>query len=162
MKRIFVLALVLFFPSFLFAKTGIGIQGGAKFTPSADADVGFNLRSEFSPWGIAVSYNLKDKSIDLVLDNWWIYKKINSRLNWFALWGMSFSGKVENKSFAETGARLGMGLNVFCFENRCLEFYAHSVWNPSVGVYYDRDDEEYSLRFVPACFPLNAGVRFWL
>lgn len=59
MKRIFVLALVLFFPSFLFAKTGIGIQGGAKFTPSADADVGFNLRSEFSPWGIAVSYNLR-------------------------------------------------------------------------------------------------------
>ena len=101
MKRIFVLALVLFFPSSLFAKTGIGIQGGAKFTPSADADVGFNLRSEFSPWGIAASYNLKDKSIDLILDNWWIYKKINSRLNWFALWGMSFSGKVENKSFAE-------------------------------------------------------------
>ncbi|MBQ0039631.1 MAG: hypothetical protein KBS64_04320 [Treponema sp.] len=157
-------ALVLVFMlagSTAFAKTGVGIQGGIKFSPEADVCSGLVLRSDHSPWGLAASWNIEEKSLDLVLDNWVFYKKINAAASWFALWGMSYSGRFENECFIETGARLGVGANVFFFDSRSLEFYAQTAWNPSVGMYYDRDEKECSLRFVPACFPINAGIRFW-
>ncbi|MCQ2241359.1 hypothetical protein [Treponema sp.] len=162
MKKILLFIGCMFFCSVAFAKVGCGVQGGVKFSPSPDGSTGITIRSEYTPWGISASYNFKEKSADLILDNWWVYKKMNSNINWFALWGMSFGGRIENESYVETGARVGIGINAFCFESCCLEFYTHAVWNPSVGVNYDRDDEKYSFRFVPACFPINAGIRVWL
>ena len=159
MKKILVFLACIFMGSVAFAGIGFGVQGGVKSDPSLDCSAGISVRSEFSPWGISASWNIREKSADLVLDNWWIYKKINSRINWFALWGMSFGGKFENEFYGETGARVGIGINAFCLENRGLEFYTHAVWNPSFGLNYDSGDEKFTFRFVPACFPVNAGIR---
>lgn len=150
----------------MFARAGIGIQGGASLTPKVDDyhdfSAGITLRSDYTPWGIAANWNFREKSVSLVLDNWWVYKDMDSCINWFAFWGMSFGGKFENRYFADTGARVGAGMNAFLFDSRCLEVYAHAAWNPSIGAGYSRDSKKYFLRFVPACFPVNAGLRVWM
>lgn len=148
--------------SFSYAKNAIGIQSGIKIDSSFDYNTGINFRSDFSPWGIAASYNIKQKSVDLVFDNWWIYKKINSNINWFTLWGISFGAKTENKLLFETGSRLGIGMNFFCFNNRFFELYFYSAWNPSVGINYNKEDSKTSFCFTPNCFPSNIGFRIWI
>lgn len=161
-KRFLLLAMLMFSSMLLHAKTGLGIQGGIRFTPSPEGCFGITGRSESSPWGVEISYDFREESINLVLDNWWIYKRIDSNLNWFALWGLSFGGRLKNEAYLDTGSRVGIGLNAFCFESRCLELYAQAAWNPTVGIDFDRDGKKYSVRVTPACFPVNAGIRFWL
>ncbi len=147
--------------AFLFAKTGIGIQGGIKIDMGADLVEGITFRTDMSPWGIAIDCNHEEKSVDLILDDWWIVKRLSNNVNLYAFWGMSFGARFESSWYGETGPRVGAGLSAFLFRNRFLELYVQSAWNPSIGVNWDEEDEEFSLRFRPACFPANAGIRFW-
>ena len=166
MKRIVPFVFFLFLLNFTaIAKTGVGVFAGGDFSfniePESNLTAGISLRSDLSPWGISASWNFSGKSAELALDNWWICKKISPSLNFYALWGMSFGGRFENEFYGQTGARLGFGFDAFLFKNRSLEFYAQSAWNPSIGMNYNSDGRKFSLRFVPACFPVNAGCRLW-
>lgn len=161
MKKTLMAVIVMVSSAFLFARTGIGIQGGAKIDMGVDHVEGMSIRSDRSPWGISLDCNFKDKSADLILDDWWIVKRLSNNVNLYTLWGMSFGARLENTWYGETGPRLGAGIDVFLFKGRCLEFFAQAAWNPSIGANWDGEEDELSLRFRPACFPVNGGIRLW-
>lgn len=151
--------------TFALAKVALGITGGVdlriKAEPESHVTSGISVRSDMSPWGLEAHWNFNERSLALFLDDWWICKRLNSMLNFYTFWGLSFGLKFENEFYAQTGPRLGLGIDVFLFKNRSLEFYVQGAWNPSLGMNYDRDDEKYSFRFVPSSFPVNSGIRFW-
>ena len=172
MKKTLMAVIVMVSSAFLFARTGIGIQGGAKIDMGVDHVEGMSIRSDRSPWGISLDCNFKDKSADLILDDWWIVKRLSNNVNLYTFWGMSFGARLENEWYGETGMRLGgslrgtgsrvgAGVDVFLFKSRCLEFFAQAAWNPSIGANWDSEEDELSLCFRPACFPVNGGIRLW-
>lgn len=161
MKKKLTLFFCFLISSLICAKAGTGTQGNLKLGNPIDFGVGKTYRSEFSPWGVAVSFNFREISADVVFDNWWVYKEFAPHVNWFSIWGMSFGGKFKNAYYAETGSRLGIGMNAFILKKRNLELYNQIAWNPTIGIDYDHDDKKYSFRFEPVNFPFNTGARFW-
>ena len=114
------------------------------------------MNAHFSPDSLEF---LNEFSVDV--DNWFVYERLSSHLDFFVLWGISGGAKVCHSSeyySAGTGARFGGGLS-FMFFRRSLELALQAVWNPYFAI--EKDDGDFGIFGRPLNFPLSAAVRFW-
>ncbi|MBB5226170.1 hypothetical protein DYE50_10145 [Treponema ruminis] len=160
MKKFF-LAFFIFagFSSLSFARVGLG--GAFSYSLSADSHemVSFSARSDESPWCLFFNSQLKENTITLFLDDWFINERLARHLDYFVLWGMSYGATFEaDKTVFAMGCRFGAGFDMFFF-NRRLEFFGQAVWNPYFGA--SKEDGSCSLLFRPVNFPCTAGLRLW-
>lgn len=157
------------------AKMGVGVQGNLYLHSELPASSDFSfmhdeikpfvggaitLASNHTPWVFALNVKPEPWYVGVTADNWFVYKTIGGNFNYFVFWGISGGVELEGVYGLNTGARLGLGVNLFC-ARRHLELYAQTAWNPFFGVNLKRGDGD--LFFIrPIHFPVNAGLRVWL
>ena len=166
-----VLSLVPFFAS---AKIGVGVQCDVYVRSELPASHEFSFKdgvssyigdsitiaSNHTPWVFALQLKGNPWYVGVAADNWFVYKAISSFADYYFFWGVSGGMELEGVYGLNTGARAGVGINVF-LAHRHLELYAQGAWNPCFGVNLKRDDGD--LFFVkPFVFPLNLGLRLWM
>ena len=152
----------------LSAAVGIGVQGDAAVRselPSGTdgafpCGASLTLATDTLPWVFAVQARLNPLYIGFTADNWVVYQPLGRAASWFAFWGISGGGELEDACGINTGARLGVGANLFLFR-RHLELYALAAWNPTFGVNLTPDDSDERLFVQPLFFPASAGLRVW-
>ena len=153
---------VLFSASFAFAEYGLG--GDAGFNSSlfiekeGEPALGISFRSDESPWCVTAFAEPFDSTAGIFLDNWFVYEKAGSLLEFFTFWGAGLSGNYFGNSLY-FGPRLGIGFDMFLSENRNLEFYLQGAWHPRFG-YKKNNDFDFS--FKPFSIPVNGGLRIWV
>ena len=161
MNRKFILAVFIFsfFLSFSFSNVGLGGSFSYVASTSPHMQVSFTAKSDHSPWTVFFNAHLKENTISVFADDWFINERIAEHLDYFVLWGISAGATFEDdKTIIATGCRFGAGLDFF-FLKRSLEFFAQSVWNPYFGI--KKKNNDCSAVFKPITFPCTAGIRFW-
>lgn len=147
----------------LFAKNGIGVQGGIVFSKetfeeSPDYICSATFAGDWTPWVASANYSTASKRISLVFDNWVIYRKISGSLNYFLFWGVD-AGFCPSEKELNSGARLGGGINVFFGENNSVELFIQTAWDLIYGI--KKEDSDFKFFIDPLNFPVSGGIRFW-
>lgn len=165
MKKIFLLNIIIFSVMFsAAARCGAGFHGGADFSRENIEDkslafVSVSFAMDSSPWVGSLEYNFKNKTVEMIFDNWIIYKKIKGSLNGYFLWGLGFGASVSDSKSFFSDSRLGAGLNFFAGKNNIFEFCVQTVWALTYGI--KKDGSDFSLFIDPLRFPVSGGIRFW-
>ncbi|MBR4599747.1 MAG: hypothetical protein IKO39_06845 [Treponema sp.] len=159
MKKVFLALMLLAFCPLVFAHVGLGGSFTYNASTSPSCAASFTARSDESPWGIFMNAHLKENTVSIFADNWFVNERLAEHLDYFVLWGISLGTCFEKKSYDfGTGCRFGAGLDFFFFK-RHLEFFAQAVWNPYFGV--KKEDGKWSPLIRPVNFPCTAGLRLW-
>ena len=152
-KKIIALLLVVALASTgaVFAKTGLGLQGG--YAGGLGAAVTFKLDS--LPCVFAVDFGFPAGGLYVgATADWWIANpKIEGTWGWY--YGVGLAGTVVLTDPLYFGAygRALIGTNVYLFDN-FLELYLQAAWQPGLVITSD-------IYPVLLNFPVNAGFRFW-
>lgn len=138
----------------VFAKTGIGAQGG--FVAGENAPGGaLTFKLESIPCVFAVDAMLGSYTSVGVTADWWIANpKIEG--SWGYYYGVGLAGSVnigENSGSVGVGARALVGTNVYLLDN-FLELYLQAAWQPMLWI-----ADPITPNFF--CIPVNIGFRFW-
>lgn len=153
-KKIIALLLVVALASTgaVFAKTGLGIQGG--YTVGGFGSAALTFKVDSLPCVFAADFYLGNSfGLGLTAD-WWIANpKIEGTWGWY--YGVGLAGTIHlGDIFAlAVGPRALVGTNVFFIDN-FLEFYVQAAWQPVLSIVPD-------FGFGWKSFPINAGFRFW-
>ena len=153
-KKIIALLLVVALASTgaVFAKTGVGVQGGYNFGGGAGAALTFKLDS--LPCVFALDLGLGNGIAVGLTADWWIANpKIEGTWGWY--YGVGLAGSLYLGDVLHFGAygRALVGTNVFLLD-KFLELYLQAAWQP--GLYIAS-----GIQPVLVSFPINAGFRFW-
>ncbi|MBQ6058393.1 MAG: hypothetical protein IJJ70_08355 [Treponema sp.] len=140
------------------ASADIGLGGAFGFDLGFDTPVfaAATVRFDTMPWVLYANYYSSEARVDAVADNWFINEHLTGVLDWYAFWGISASTGFADGFELTTGARIGAGLDWFILDQRQLEFFVQAAYNPRIGVNFDD-----GFAFVPLCFPLSTGARWW-
>ena len=154
-KKIIALLLVVALASTgaVFAKTGLGLQGGYVVGGDAGAAVTFKIDSLPCVFAVDLGFPAGGLSLGVTAD-WWIANpKIEGTWGWY--YGVGLAGTIHlGDIFAlAVGPRALVGTNVFFIDN-FLEFYVQAAWQPILSIVPD-------FGFGWKSFPINAGFRFW-
>lgn len=153
-KKIIALLLVVALASTgaVFAKTGLGIQGG--YTVGGFGGAALTFKVDSLPCVFAADFYIGDSfGLGLTAD-WWIQNpKIEGTWGWFYGVGLAGSLYLGNTIGLAVAPRALIGTNVFFIDN-FLEFYLQGAWQPTLGILP-------SISFDLVSFPINAGIRFW-
>ena len=143
-----------------FGYVALGAQGGYSAAQEGFGFASVTATTDGSPWVFSLDWGWEDAHLAFNADDWFVHHWIAYPLAFFVFWGISGDVQLEGDFHATTGARVGIGADVFLFRKRNVELYAQGAWNPCIGVEVD-DGDDVGLLFLPLCFPVSAGVRFW-
>ena len=154
-KKIIALFLVVALASTgaVFAKTGLGLQGGYVVGGDAGAAVTFKIDSLPCVFAVDLGFPAGGLSLGVTAD-WWIQNpKIEGTWGWY--YGVGLAGSLSLGDVLNFGAygRALVGTNVFLLD-KFLELYLQAAWQP--GLYIAS-----GIHPVLVSFPINAGFRFW-
>ena len=153
-KKIIALLLVVALASTgaVFAKTGLGIQGG--YTVGRFGGAALTFKVDSLPCVFAADFYIGDSfGLGLTAD-WWIQNpKIEGTWGWYYGVGLAGSLHLGNTIGLAVAPRALIGTNVFFIDN-FLEFYLQGAWQPTLDILP-------SIGFYLVSFPINAGIRFW-
>lgn len=161
-KRLLAPLLLTLLASSCFGYVALGAQGGYSAGQDGFGFASITLTTDGSPWVFSLDWGWEDTRLAFNADDWFVHRWIAYPAALFVFWGISGDVQLEGDIHATTGARLGIGVDVFLFRRRNVELYAQGAWNPCIGVEVDEEDDEAALLFLPVCFPVSAGVRLWL
>ena len=158
--KIFLIA-VLFsaVPAIVSSQAGMGAAFSYTASTSPESLVSFTARSDLSPWVFFMNAHLKENTLSLFADDWFINERISNHLDYFVLWGVSAGVRFDEDIFeVGTGCRFGAGLDFF-FLKRRIEIFSQAVWNPYFAI--KKEESDFSPVFCPANFPGTLGLRLW-
>ena len=153
-KKIIALLLVVALASTgaVFAKTGVGVQGGYNFGGGAGAALTFKLDS--LPCVFALDLGLGNGIAVGLTADWWIANpKIEGTWGWYYGVGLAGSVHLGDPLGLAVGARALVGTNVFLIDN-FLELYLQAAWQPTLSILPKPGVSLFSV-------PVNGGFRFW-
>lgn len=153
-KKIIALLLVVALASTgaVFAKTGVGVQGGYNFGGGAGAALTFKLDS--LPCVFALDLGLGNGIAVGLTADWWIANpKIEGTWGWYYGVGLAGSVHIGDPLGLAVGARALVGTNVFLIDN-FLELYLQAAWQPTLSILPNVGFSLFSV-------PVNGGFRFW-
>jgi hypothetical protein len=140
-----------------FAKTALGLQGGATVGSGVGGNVAVTFKVSSVPCVFAVDLGMAGGQLGYVgvTADWWAFnKRLAGMLNWYFAPGIAVGANFYGNAFnyVEFGPRFVLGLNAFVIEP--LELYAQVAWQPMIWV----SDQLY---WGWNNFPINFGFRFW-
>lgn len=144
--------------SSVFAKTGIGAQGGfSAGTNNVGAALTFSVSD---PWYFAVTLDgigSEGLSVGVTADNWLKRSRIEGAWGWYYGWGVAGSVNIGGSNM-ELGVapRLLIGTNVFVA--KVFEFYLQAAWQPTLSLVLG---DKVALKPYPFVIPVHFGFRFW-
>lgn len=153
-KKIIALLLVVALASTgaVFAKTGLGVQGGYTLGGGAGAALTFKLDS--LPCVFAVDLGFWNGIAIGVTADWWIQNpKIEGTWGWFYGVGLAGSVHLGEPLGLAVAPRAVVGTNVFLLD-KFLELYLQAAWQPTLSILPDVGFNLFSV-------PVNGGFRFW-
>ena len=153
-KKIIALLLVVALASTgaVFAKTGVGVQGGYNIGGGPDAALTFKLDS--LPCVFALDLGLGNGIAVGLTADWWIANpKIEGTWGWYYGVGLAGSARIGDPLELTVGARALVGTNVFLIDN-FLELYLQAAWQPTLSILPNVGFNLFSV-------PVNGGFRFW-
>ena len=121
LKKFLLIFVFVSLPLFAFSDVGLGGAFSYNLSTSPTSAVSFTARSDESPWCIFLNAHLKNNTITVFADDWFINERIATHLDYFVLWGIS-AGFSFNENFTDfgTGCRFGGGLDFFFFERHLV------------------------------------------
>lgn len=156
MKKLFsVLAvLMLLGTANVFAKTGVGLQGGPTIGNSVSGDGALTFKLQSLPCVFAIHASSFNPVNLAVTADWWIANpKIERNWGWFYGVGLAVGLRSSDEKPVGLGGRAVVGTNFFLL-NKFLELYAQAAWNPMIWI-------GNGIKFEPVTIPVDIGFRFW-
>lgn len=144
--------------SSVFAKTGIGAQGGfSAGTNNIGAALTFSVSD---PWYFAVTLDGIGNgglAVGLTADNWLKNPKIEGTWGWYYGWGVAGSVAIGGDAIGlGVAPRLLIGTNVRLA--KVFELFLQVAWQPTLNVAVG---DSLHVGFAPFVIPANFGFRFW-
>jgi len=162
MKKLFAVLAVLFIAgtTSVFAKTGLGAQGG--YSVGGNGGGALTFKVESLPCVFAVDLAVGSSYFDIGgTADWWIANPtIEGTWGYYYGVGVAANVRLADNSYGGfgVGPRAVLGTNVFLIDG-FLELYAQGAYQPMIGIWANNNDS--GLGFNWLHFPLNIGFRFW-
>lgn len=153
-KRILSLVAVLFIASSVsvFAKTGIGVQGGYTIGGMSGAAVTFKVDALPCVFAVDLGFGSDYFAVGGTAD-WWIANPtITGTWKFYYGVGLAASVGLGDPLGLSVGARALLGTNIFLLDN-FLELYLQLAAQPTLNIL---PDVGFAMRV-----PVNAGLRVW-
>ncbi|MBP5567908.1 MAG: hypothetical protein J6X54_01650 [Treponema sp.] len=157
MKKLFSVIAVLLTLSTasIFAKTGVGLQGGATIGNAIGGTGAVTVKpSDRLPWVFAITVpSFNPFAIGLTADYWIDTPTFSRNFGWYYGVGLAAAFYTGDPGLFGFGARAVVGIQGFLL-NKFLELYAEIAWQPMFFI-------SGGFHTQLLAFPINLGFRFW-